>query len=133
MKKKFVFVCIIILFCVVLFGVSYYFLSMYGIFHPHFSIEEYTVYTNDFSLQDSFLKEYDIQEYYGEITSSRQAAKVADSIFENIWGKERLLLVNHVSYDRLNHAWLVKSGVPSVNVILSEKDGKILAYWGEKF
>ena len=130
--KKFFLISFIVFLSVAFLGGFFYLYSVNGFFVPNFHLKEYEDHISSFSYEKYLLK-YGLKESYGVISSPRQATLIADSIFKSIWGNERLLLVKRVSYDSLNKAWCIKSGNPSSVVILSEKEGKILAYWSEKF
>ena len=98
-----------------------------GVNVESFSVEDYSeiIAESSRNVEDS---------EYGEINNAQEAICVA----KQFWKKHYNYLSCSVFYDSTNRVWLVKGNkfliIPSgPYILISEKDGKVLAFWDYKF
>lgn len=100
-----------------------------------FSIEEYAYYINEFPTTKILNSERKV----GDINTFKDAKEQAEIIWTEIFGEQAKREKPYkVYFDNNSKVWLVKGTLKSnyiggvLNIIMTQKDGKILAIWGEK-
>ena len=100
-----------------------------------FSINDYDYYINEFSTTKILKSDRSV----GDINNAKEAKEQAEIIWKEIFGEEAKKEKPYkVYFDENSKVWYVKGTLPPnyvggvLNIIMTKKDGKILAIWGEK-
>ena len=100
-----------------------------------FELADYNQYISDYN---KYFPEEKKSEPVGYIGSSKDAKKVAEAIWKEIYGESTAKRKPYKTYfDKENQVWLVTgraffvAGDP--NILIQKADGKILAVWHGKF
>ena len=103
-------------------------------------IISYIPITGDFALEDyaSKIQSFPGNQSFGNVSSAHQAINIAKTVWNTQYPDGAYGPPYRAFYDDINHAWLVYASTGLIlpsgpYILLSEKDGLVLAIWNEKF